>query len=135
MLRKYSSISVVLVLVLLLLSVTTGCGGGGGGVSTSTPEETVMSMFSALNSSDIDNFARCWVPKYRDIVREDTPWEDLLPATFYNIQTSLESITGDWAEVHVEYDIREDGGELEHESELIYLERIGNEWLMSIQRD
>ena len=138
MLRKFSSILIVLVMVLLLLSLATGCGGGSdgggvfnGGVSTGTPEAIVRSMYSAVNDNDIDKFARCWIPEARDEIRNDITYEYIRSITVYNIQTSLISISGDRAVVYVEWDVREYGGPLEHDSETIDLERRGNEWLLS----
>ena len=140
MLRKFSSILVVLVLVLLLLSLATGCGGGsdGGGVfhgdvSTSTPEATVMSMCSAVNNNDVNSFVSCFVPEDRDEVRNDMTYEDMRYLTLYNIQTSLEYISDDWAEVYTEYDGRMYGEEAGHESRIFDLERRGDEWLILYQ--
>ena len=104
--------------------------------SKTTPEGTVVSYLSAINDNDIDDMALCFVPELRD---EIYTWGafgvGVLDAiSIDNVQTRLESMSDNNAEVYTEFDIRFvwlDEDETEHLSDTIALEKIRSWWFIS----
>lgn len=104
---------------------------------TSTPEATVRSLFSATNDNDCDKYLSCFTPELRDEI-----YCDVMAAfgasdyvTLYNLQTRLESMEADRAEVYAEWDyLFEWMGAVEtgHASDTILLERMGSDWFISL---
>jgi hypothetical protein len=104
--------------------------------SKTTPEGTVVSYLSAINDNDIDEMALCFIPELRNgIYTWGAFGTGVLDAiSIDNVQTRLESMSDNTAEVYTEFDIRFnwlDEVETEHISDTIALERISSWWFIS----